>query len=339
MLVERSAKLYALIIIILITAFNPWFTEQCLAKKIEDKEFGKIVAKVNGQPIYQSTLVSAVEEYKKKYSKFGMKNPRPVFIKTLQKQALDKIIEDEVLSQASLVHQVPDIKEQINEQVVKLKAQLKTREKFDQYLAKRQLDNERLELWLKQKIQINSYLKSQGLSSSQVSEEEIQSFYEKSKEGFRREESVKVRHILVQLNPDAGPEETAIARKKIEKAREKILSGKSFSEVAKEDSQCNSASGGGEIDYINHGYMPKEFDEVAFSLEAGTLSQVVRTTFGFHIIEVLDKQPGGIPSLAAMRDFINKYLEQQALQKKLADHIENLKKNAAIEIFEGAIGT
>jgi parvulin-like peptidyl-prolyl isomerase len=62
------------------------------------------------------------------------------------------------------------------------------------------------------------------------------------------------------------------------------LGGKDFAKMAKEHSDCNSASGGGDLRYIKKGYMPKEFDDVAFVIEKGGVSAVVETRFGYHII-------------------------------------------------------
>ncbi len=103
--------------------------------------------------------------------------------------------------------------------------------------------------------------------------------------------------------------------------------------MAKEHSEDGRASVGGDLDYIKRGYMPAEFDKVAFALKKDKISEVVQTKHGYHIIKVVDKKPEGIAPYDEIRDFIRKYLQDRIAKKKLATQIEELKKKAKIEIF------
>ena len=79
--------------------------------------------------------------------------------------------------------------------------------------------------------------------------------------------------------------------------------------------------------------MPEEFDEVAFTQKKDSISDVVETKFGYHIIKVTDKKPGGIAPYEEVRDFIKKYLQEGETKKKLAEHTAKLRKKAKIEVF------
>ena len=89
---------------------------------------------------------------------------------------------------------------------------------------------------------------------------------------------VKASHILVET------EEEAI------NLREEILSGKDFEDVAAEYSLCPSGAGGGDLGFFGRGQMVGEFEQAAFDLNVGELSNPVRTNFGWHLILVTDKQ-------------------------------------------------
>lgn len=91
-------------------------------------------------------------------------------------------------------------------------------------------------------------------------------------------EEVKASHILVET------EEEAISLK------EKILSGKAFEDVAAENSLCPSGANGGDLGYFGKGQMVKEFEDAAFDLSVGVVSDPVRTNFGWHLILVTDKK-------------------------------------------------
>jgi peptidyl-prolyl cis-trans isomerase C len=79
--------------------------------------------------------------------------------------------------------------------------------------------------------------------------------------------------------------------------------------------------------------MPAAFDEVAFSLEKDTLSEVVKTRSGYHVIKAVDRQPARLIPYEQMRDFLETYLQGEESKKKLAAHIAELRKRSEIEIL------
>lgn len=89
---------------------------------------------------------------------------------------------------------------------------------------------------------------------------------------------VKASHILVDTEQEAI------------KLREEILSGKDFEDVAAEHSNCPSGARGGDLGFFGRGQMVKEFENAAFDLKVGEISDPIRTNFGWHLILVTDKQ-------------------------------------------------
>ena len=79
--------------------------------------------------------------------------------------------------------------------------------------------------------------------------------------------------------------------------------------------------------------MPPEFDKVAFAMEEDAVSAVVETKFGYHVIKVADKKPGGLVPYEEVKDFIKKFLQQEESKKKLHAHMTELKKKAKIDIL------
>lgn len=108
------------------------------------------------------------------------------------------------------------------------------------------------------------------------------------------EEQVHARHILVRL-PEVGEERTqeqaeVEALTKIKEIRERIVKGEKFEDLAKEASDDTSNKDeGGDLGWFGRGQMVKEFEDAAFSLEPGVLSQPIKTSFGYHLIEVIEK--------------------------------------------------
>jgi peptidyl-prolyl cis-trans isomerase C len=192
---------------------------------------------------------------------------------------------------------------------------------------------EKLKVNFNKRVYMDEYLKINGIVDPDIPEKNIRDFYESSPKNYYREESVKVSHILIKVDEKTTPEEKKKARKKAEQLRKDVLGGKDFAEMAKEHSECNSASGGGGLGYINKGYMPEEFEKAAFAQEKDAVSEVVETKFGFHIIKVLEKSPAGITPYEDVRDFIKKFLQEDESKRKLDAHLAELKKKAKIEIF------
>ena len=214
-----------------------------------------------------------------------------------------------------------------------MKKRYGTEEQFADHLKKRGLTEKEAKANLTKQVQVDEYLLKEGISDPDIPEKDIREFYDSSPENYARKETVEVSHILIKVDETAGPEEKEKAYLKIKEVRKEILAGKDFAEMAKEHSQCNSASGGGALGYKERGYMPKEFDEVAFTIEKDTVSDIVETKFGYHIILVTDKIPGGISPYEDVRNFIKKYLQKDESQRKLAEHIAKLKEKATIEIL------
>jgi peptidyl-prolyl cis-trans isomerase C len=302
-------------------------------KKQDEKKDKKVVARVNGKPIYDDRLASDVKKALKKFKKYGMKKESPEMIKRLQLKALDKVIVNELITQESQELTIKDLDAKVEQKLKTIKRKYPDREQFEKYLKVKKLTIKSLKKLLRENIRTNEYLKKQGISEPEIPEKAIKDFYESSPDSYKREETIKVSHILIKVDENATSAEKKKAREKAERIRKEVLGGKDFAEMAKEHSDCNSASGGGSLRYIKRGYMPEEFDKVAFALKKGAMSDLVETKFGYHIIKVFEKTPGGVAPYHEVKDFIRKFFQMEESKKKLAEHIAELKKKAKIEIL------
>ena len=151
------------------------------------------------------------------------------------------------------------------------------------------------------------------LAEADVSDAQVADFYKKNIEKFKEKEQVKARHILIKVAADAAPEVEAKAKSKILEIQAKIKAGSDFAKMAKKFSQGPSNSRGGDLGWFGHGSMVKSFEEAAFALKPGQVSEPVRTQFGFHLIKVEDYKPAGTRELAEVKDGIEKGLRIGAL--------------------------
>ncbi len=116
----------------------------------------------------------------------------------------------------------------------------------------------------------------------------LQEAYDERRAEFDKPEQVKARHILIRKGDD--DEAKTAARAKLEGIQTRIAEGEDFAELATEFSDDSSKERGGDLGFFPRGAMVKEFEEVAFSLEPSTVSDIVETTFGFHLIRVDEKK-------------------------------------------------
>jgi len=142
----------------------------------------------------------------------------------------------------------------------------------------------------------------------EISEIEISEYYEEHPDEFQNPKTVEARHILIKVGQDAADEEVAKAKEKIEDILEKAKAGQDFAELAKQYSEGPSKDKGGFLGSFRREAMVKPFADKAFSMQAGDISDPVRTRFGWHIIKVEKVNEATVSTLADAKDQIRKKL-------------------------------
>jgi len=169
------------------------------------------------------------------------------------------------------------------------------------------------------------------VKNAAATEEELKAYFDEHKLG---EEQVEARHILVSYRDGEGEQKRQEAIEKIQGILEEAKNGADFAGLATKYSDGPTAPNGGYLGYFPRGRMVKPFEDVAFSLEIGQLSDVVETQFGFHIIKVEDKKSR---TLDEMREEVRAFVEQPKRQKLSRDFLKDLEVSASINYVDSAI--
>ena len=119
-----------------------------------------------------------------------------------------------------------------------------------------------------------------------LEDQRIEYYYEDNLEKFKVEKEIKARHILFRVSPEASEEEENKIKEKALSVLEEARKNKDFAALAKKYSEGPTAEKGGDLGYFSRGRMVEPFEDVAFGMEKGEISDLVRTEFGFHIIKV-----------------------------------------------------
>jgi len=157
------------------------------------------------------------------------------------------------------------------------------------------------------------------------SAEEVNDYYTRHLETFQRPEQVRARHILFKVASSATPEQEAQDRTRAEAVLAALRNGEDFATLAKQHSEDTATAGqGGDLGYFPRGHMVAPFEEAAFSLPVGQLSDVVRTPFGWHIIRVEDKREAGTKPLAEVEAEIQDKIREEKARDAAAAFVDDL---------------
>lgn len=150
----------------------------------------------------------------------------------------------------------------------------------------------------------------------EMTDGQLAQYYEQHKEEFRREEQVRARHILFKLAQQAGAEEEARRRGEAETTLQRIQAGEDFAALASQLSEDPvSAQQGGDLGFFKRGEMVKPFEETAFGLKPGVVSDPVRTDFGYHLIKVEEMQEAGYEPFEAVRTELRTRLAREEVRR------------------------
>ncbi|MFN3454627.1 MAG: SurA N-terminal domain-containing protein [Pseudobdellovibrio sp.] len=149
----------------------------------------------------------------------------------------------------------------------------------------------------------------------------VKNYYETNKAEFESQEQVKASHILIRID-EQDPQSEAKAKAKAQEVLKRVQK-ENFGKVAAQVSDDpGSKAKNGELGYFTRGKMVKEFEDTAFSLPVGKISELVKTPFGYHIIKVEDKKPATITSFDAAKHTIAKKLLSEEKYTAAAKSIE-----------------
>jgi peptidyl-prolyl cis-trans isomerase D len=141
-----------------------------------------------------------------------------------------------------------------------------------------------------------------------VTDREIERYYQQNSGRYESPEQVDASHILFKVGPEVDEE---AVRKKAEAVLAEAKAGADFAELARKNSEDTSSENGGSLGLFGRGQMVPEFEAAAFALQEGQISDLVRTTYGFHIIKLNRKQAPFVRPLDAVKDEIRNTITQE----------------------------
>jgi peptidyl-prolyl cis-trans isomerase C len=293
---------------------------------------GDKVAVVNGSIITQEDLDREVNLVRQRLANMG----RPmdeVQLSAIRGEVLETLIGRELLYQEGQNKGIKIKKERLEAEYEGLKKRFPSEKEFKSRLKSMNISEAEVKSQIERGLLIQELIDTQIAEKVNVPEKEVKGYYDSHPDSFKQPEQVRASHILMKVDPKADASQKAAARKKLEELRQRLVKGEDFVTLAREFSEGPSSVKGGDLGYFGHGQMVKPFEDVAFALNIGELSDVVETRFGYHLIKVTGKKPETIVAYADIKERLQQYLKDEKVRQEITGYVEELKTKAKVERF------
>jgi len=287
-------------------------------------------AVVNGKEISQQEFEQLLNYFRYQYMQQGMQVQGPQ-LEQLKRSVLEILIDNELLYQIAQKNGYGPTEKELNEELQNTKSRFADENAYQKALEQQGLSESELRKELAKQMTKTQFEQDKFGDQTEVDAAEVKAFYEDNPEQFEQPEQVRASHILVKVAEDASEADKQAAREKLLTAKERIEGGEEFSEVAREVSEGPSGERGGDLNYFGRGQMVPEFEEAVFNMEVGELSDIVKTSFGFHLIKKTDRKAASNIPFEEVEGDIRTHLERVKLQDAKKAFLDDKKQDAEIQ--------
>lgn len=290
------------------------FLPACSSPKVPSRT----LALVNGEAI---TLADFQESLKIEGWKFGAEPDFPREPgKDLKARILENMIRDRLLLQEAAKRGISVDTEEVEESLTAFRKHYPKKEDFDVFLQRRGFSTSKFRHLRFRELMIRKLTDRIVSENVPVTPEKLWAYYHEHIGEYRHGEQVLARQIVTD------------SREKGAALREMLDKGASFEDVAEKYSLSPDRKKGGILGWFGRGEMPKAFDEICFQLEAGVRSPVVKTPYGFHIFEVLEKREAGQFAFDDVKEDIRRRLVEGEARRVFREWYETLRRSAVVQI-------
>lgn len=314
------------------------------------------VVTVNGQAITKAQYEKAFDAVadNSMFAQMGIdvkKDPASFMHLMIKDRVMNELIIKELLDQEISKRHIKVSKEDMDKQVKVIIDKVGSKEKFNQLLKENGISPSQFKKDLADEVKIQKLVDTLAVVS--ISDKDALKFYNENKDKFKNPDKVRASHILVSANAEELSAKISAKNKNMSEAdvkaqaekemaeqkakAQKILAQvkkdpKSFAKVAKSESDdTQSAQQGGDLGFFGKEEMVEPFSKAAFSMKPNTISEIVQTPYGYHIIMVTDRAKAGVEPFNNVKEEIKEFLSNQEKVKALQQFVDTLKNNANIQ--------
>jgi peptidyl-prolyl cis-trans isomerase SurA len=295
----------------------------------------RVVAEVNGEVITLSEVAERVERLERELQ--GSADAE-TFQKESQAQrghALETMIDELLVMQEGKRLDVEVTDEDVDRALANVRKEnnITSDAQFQYLLQAQNFTLEEYRTFLKRQMLVLQ-TRRKALGGVEITDEEIRAYYAANKEDFRRPPSVHLRHILFRVPQDSSPVQVDAIERRAQKVLQDIRGGADFGQMAIRYSEDPSAAKGGDIGVLTSGQMLPEFEAVAFKLPVQQVSDPVRTKYGLHLVEVIERTEGSYQPVEEVADKLREFLQDRRIQSKQDEWLSKLRDQAYVKIYD-----
>ncbi len=279
---------------------------------------------VNGERIEDQEIQAEVQRLRPSYEQAFADQDPAAREAQLREWSKENVIERVLLRQEAKAHGVAVPAADVDTAFTRLKERYEKPE--DLYKDFHAVTDDSIKAMIELQMKVEHQINTVYAGVPEPSEGEIRAYYDQNKERYITGEQIRIAHIVKYVNwqTDEGA-----ALDLMTQAHREITGGAPFEAVAAKYTDCPDH--GGDLGYVVRGQLVEEFEDVVFHLNAGQVSDVFRTRFGFHIAKLYDRQPPAIPPLRALHGQIVDEVKEQKREKALGDYLDILRSRATVE--------
>lgn len=284
--------------------------------------FAKKAATVNGDVIYYSEVQKQLDRVSSQYKTADQKKAFEQQKKQIEKQILDLLIDEKIYVQQADEMNITVTEAEVDKEVNLTIKRFPSEAEFNKALKDAGMTLDDLKEYTRTRL-LTDKVNKKVVGKVTVTEKETKEYYDKNPTQFKDPEKIKVSHILLKTEDEAKAVIT------------EINAGADFAEVAKTKSQDPaSKAGGGDLGDVQKGVMVPEFEQAAFALNPGEMTQTpVKTQFGWHVIKVYDKTPEKQKTYDEVKSNIDAMLKAQKESTKIKNWLDGVKKKSTIKKY------
>jgi peptidyl-prolyl cis-trans isomerase C len=288
-----------------------------------------VLARVNGEAVMKADFDRLI-----KNMELRANQPIPAERRDdLYRKALDELVTYTVLSQETRARKVNVTDADVDGSIQQMRSQFPSEDAFKKALEARGMSLDKLKADTRIDISINKMVEAEVSTQPPPSDAQIRDFYDKNPDKFKQDETVRASHILFKVDENADAATKKKAMDEAQSVLKQARGGADFAELAKKHTAYGSAQQGGDLNFFTKGEMVPPFDQAAFAMKPGEISDVVTTQFGYHIIKVTDRRPASTVPFEQVSGRIKEFLTEQQKQQKAEAFIQSLKQKAKIEVL------
>jgi parvulin-like peptidyl-prolyl isomerase len=292
------------------------------------------VAVVNGAPIEKDEFDGEVFLIQK--TVLGLGKPLSCEqVLLIRREVLESMIRRELLYQAARKSGIKPDENAINKDINSLKQQFSGETEYKNELSRRGINEEVLRARMIRNSLVQKYVDKEFTDKVNVTDKEIQDYYQKNIDLFKQPFQMRVNQIFIQSDSKGGDSRKKELRSKAEKILKNLKDDQDFADLAREYSDGPTKNKGGDLGYLRKGQLEKQFESKIFALKKGEITDVIETEYGFHIFKVTDIKPETILAYENVKEKVKKFLVDEKIKQAADLYAKKLreKAGAGIEIF------